>query len=131
LIGVDTNVLLRFLIADDLAQHENAKQLLYKAPTEEKIRISNLVLMEIVWGLRRVYSKAEATILEVLETLMAVPSIELEGIETLMLVTEGKLSLSLLFDGLIEESNRKAGCNSTFTFDQNASSRIPGMVLLQ
>ncbi len=131
MIAVDTNVLLRFLESADLEQHEKAQRLLYEVPAHEKIRISNLVLMEVVWVLRRVYSKAEVAILEILEILMAVPSIEFEGVETLALVTQRKIPLSLLIDGLIAESNRKAGCISTFTFDQGAASRIPGMELLQ
>ena len=131
MIGIDTNVLLRFLIADDLNQFEKAKHLLYEKSSNEKIRVSNIVLMEVIWVLRRVYQQAETAIVDALEILLAVPSIEFEGVETVTRVIQKDMPLSMLSDGLIAESNFKAGCDSTLTFDQNAAASIPGMELVQ
>lgn len=130
LIGVDTNVLLRFLIADDPEQYERSKQFLYENASNEKNRISNIVLMEVVWVLGRSYGQAEATIVNALEMLLSVPSIEFEGVGAVTQVTRNKMPLSMLADMLIAESNLIAGCGSTVTFDKKAASHIPGMELL-
>jgi len=59
MIAVDTNVLVRFLVKDDLAQFQRAEKLLQ----EHEIYITDTVLLETEWVLRFAYNLAPDDIL--------------------------------------------------------------------
>lgn len=57
MLGIDTNVLVRFLVRDDLAQFEKARQLIEQEVSAGKqVVINQLVLLETEWVLRSRYS---------------------------------------------------------------------------
>jgi predicted nucleic acid-binding protein len=54
MIGIDTNVLVRFLVRDELAQFERARRLIKReVGSDDAVLISHLVLLETEWVLRR------------------------------------------------------------------------------
>ncbi len=65
MIGLDTNVLIRYLTADNAEQFQRAAQLIEQLGT--KFYINHIVLCELVWVLNRAYHYDKATIILVLE----------------------------------------------------------------
>jgi predicted nucleic-acid-binding protein len=67
-IGLDTNVLIRYLTRDDLDQWERASQMIQE---NQPCFISNVVLCEVVWVLRgRLYQFCKDEIIVTLEMMV-------------------------------------------------------------
>jgi predicted nucleic-acid-binding protein len=67
-IGLDTNVLIRYLTRDDLDQWERASQIIQE---NQPCFISNVVLCEVVWDLRgRPYQFGKDVIIATLEIMV-------------------------------------------------------------
>jgi predicted nucleic acid-binding protein len=63
MIGIDTNVLVRFLVRDDEAQFDRARRLIKReASGGEPVMVSQLVLLEAEWVLRSRYSLKKGAI---------------------------------------------------------------------
>ncbi|MFT5719308.1 MAG: putative nucleic-acid-binding protein [Oleiphilaceae bacterium] len=68
MIAIDTNVLLRYLLADDALQHKKAKNLIEK----NKVLVTDVVLAETIWTLTgKRYSLSKEQVCEVLHSLMS------------------------------------------------------------
>ena len=127
MIGIDTNVLVRFLTRDDETQYEQARNLIQsQLDAGEAIVVSLLGVMETEWVLRSRYGLTKPRIIEVLTGL-------LESRET---VFEDESSLEeALFswresnadfaDCLIVARGRRLGCRKIVSFDAKAA-RLPG-----
>jgi predicted nucleic-acid-binding protein len=72
--AVDTNVLVRLLIADDAAQTKRAAALFKR----ESILIPKTVLLETEWVLRRLYRLERATVVSSLRKLGGLGNVEFE-----------------------------------------------------
>jgi len=71
MLGIDTNVLVRFLVRDDPKQFERARRLIKReVGSRETVPISLLVLLETEWVLRSRYSMAKAEIVAALSALL-------------------------------------------------------------
>jgi predicted nucleic-acid-binding protein len=129
-IGVDTNVLIRYLVRDDPLQFERARDFIKgRLSRAEPGFISNVVLLEAVWVLRRFYRVRGADLAEVLEQLIAADTILVENAqEVAEAVALAKLGHDVA-DALISALARKAGCSHTVTFDKKAL-RLPGFAAL-
>jgi len=126
-IGIDTNVLVRFLTRDDESQYELARSLIQsQLDAGETLFVSLLEVMETEWVLRSRYGLSKARIIEVLTGL-------LESRET---VFEDESSLEeALFswresnadfaDCLIVAHARRLGCRKVISFDAKAA-KLPG-----
>lgn len=68
MIGLDTNVLIRYITADDAEQFKRAEQLIEQQST--KFYINHIVLCELVWVLNRAYHYDKMTIIWVLEKIL-------------------------------------------------------------
>lgn len=77
MLGIDTNVLVRFLVRDEERQFARAQRLLRReAERGEPVFVSHLVLLETEWVLRSRYGLSKAQILGVFSGLLE--SIELQ-----------------------------------------------------
>jgi predicted nucleic-acid-binding protein len=131
MIGVDTNVLLRFHVADDAAQHATAASFFADRSERSPAYISLVVLVEFVWSLRRTYGYSWHDIHTLLGALTMARDIRLERQD----VVADALSIAIetnsgLVDNIVVLANRADGCASTMTFDKAAARRIPSMELL-
>ena len=79
MIALDTNVLVRYLVADDAAQAEAARRLLAGLTDERPGFICREVVVELVWVLERTYRFSRERIAELLEELIASVELEIEA----------------------------------------------------
>ena len=124
--GLDTNVLVRFVVGDDRVQQTRAKDYLQRHCTaEDPGFVNHIVLTEFVWVLERGYGYSRDAIRGVLEVLLGTSEIEVQDASlvrrALARFTEG----ADFADALIGEINLERGCSSTATFDDAAVKRLP------
>lgn len=130
MIGLDTNVLIRYVVQDDPVQSRKAVELIEQNLSElEPGFVSVVVLAEFAWVLGRAYRMADqdiaATIEGILQSDVLMVERELEVYSALSAVKEGRGSFG---DALIGALGQRAGCTQTLTFDRGAL-RLPGFAL--
>ncbi|MYM71457.1 PIN domain-containing protein [Duganella sp. FT134W] len=131
MIGLDTNVLVQFLLKDDRVQASSAANLIISLPGTEMAFVSTVVLVELAWVLRYVYQVSKEDVCEILKGLARVQSLKIEQAQVFFKAVEISAdSAADLVDHLIAELALAAGCHLTYTFDRTAS-RAAGMRLLQ
>jgi predicted nucleic-acid-binding protein len=129
LIGLDTNVLLRYLVLDQPVQAARAVDIIDRRLTRDDPGfISCVVMAELVWVLSRSYSWDKPMISLVIEHLLAADQLELEHAG---LVANAMIALrdegADFADVLIGQIGRHVGCSHTVTFDRRAA-RLAGFL---
>ena len=127
MIGLDTNVLVRYLIQDDPAQALLATKLIEENCSKHSPgRLSLVVLCELVWVLSGAYRYPKKTILEVLGQILITSELEVENEQVARLSLDAyKNGAADYADYVIGFSNKTSGCDVTYTFDHNfADDRI-------
>ena len=119
MIAVDTNIILRYLMGDDEAQSEAAKQLLLAFTLENPGFVCREVLIELVWVLERVFKFPRVAIgHEVLE-LIATSELVIENdVATIQSVDRYMRDGVDFAELLILAAAPRAGCTQLFTFDR-------------
>lgn len=118
--GLDTNVLVRFLVRDDEAQFRRAAKLLERlSGAGEAARIDSIVICELVWVLKAGYGRTRREIASALDALLDAAPFEIDDREAVRQSVErfrtGKGDFS---DYLLGLRNERAGCRDTLTFDR-------------
>lgn len=125
--GLDTNVLLRYLLRDDAAQATRADREIERA---ERFLIDVIVLCELVWVLDAGYGFSRAEIATALERILSAAQFEIEGKDlALAALDDFKNSTADYSDCLIGRRNRAADAQATVTFDRSLKG-FPGFRLL-
>ena len=129
MLGLDTNVLVRFLVRDHEAQFERARRLIKREiGAQEKVLISLLVLLETEWVLRSRYGRQKNQILDAISGLLDSAEVELEHEPTIEeALYLWKDSTADFADCLIGAHHRRLGCRATATFDARVV-KLPGFV---
>ena len=79
MIGLDTNVLVRFIVQDDPIQSPEATHFIEKRLTSEnKGFVSSIVLCEILWVLKRAYRQPKEQLLAVVKSILEADVLEVE-----------------------------------------------------
>ena len=129
MLGIDTNVLVRFLVKDDEAQFEKARKLIRReVAAGRRVFVNQLVLMETEWVLRSRYAVPKSQIIEAVSGLLNATEVQFEdesAIEEALFIW--KDSIVDFADCLIGAKNRRMGCRATATFDAKAA-RLPGFM---
>jgi predicted nucleic-acid-binding protein len=129
--GLDTNVIVRFLVQDDAEQSAVAERLFDTFTADAPGFVSIVSITELVWVLESVYGAARHEIVGVLENLLRTRELVVERVEliwqSLRLFKNGNADFA---DCVIERCGHVAGCDHTITFDQNAA-KSAGMKLLR
>ena len=131
MIGLDTNVLVRYLAQDDKSQSASASRLIERELTPENPGfVSLIVLVETVWVLESCYGCSHVDIAAILERLLRVKQLKIQDAETawraLRQFAPGKADFS---DCLIERLGHAHDCLYTATFDR-AAAKSAGMKLI-
>jgi predicted nucleic-acid-binding protein len=130
MIGLDTNILVRYLTQDDPVQSLKATEVIERRLTEENPGFVSIVAMvEIVWVLDRAYSftahEIAAAVERMLQTEVLVIENEQEVFTAMIALKNGE---GMFADAVIAALGARANCSRTLTFDQKAL-RLPGFEL--
>lgn len=122
MLGIDTNVLVRYLVRDDPSQFERVRRLLTRAiASGESILVSSLVLLETECVLRSRYELSKSDIVAALSALLEASELEFEDEPSLeQALYSWKDSRADFADCLIDARHRRLGCRATATFDSKA-----------
>lgn len=131
MIGIDANVLLRVILADDPRQTPAARAFLRDHCSSERPGlVSNVVLAEVSWTLARGYECSRKQIADAIEQILETAQLQVESSANVIAALNAFRTGSADFsDCLIDQVNRSAGCQYTVTFDRKAA-RMPGFKLL-
>lgn len=131
MIGVDTNVIVRLLVADDAKQADAAARYLKaQCSSEEPALLSDIVLVECAWVLEDVYEYSRAQIGEAIDGLLNTAQLQAINASAVSAALQRFRSSSADFaDCLIGVTNASGGCEFTATFDRKAS-KLPEFRLL-
>jgi predicted nucleic-acid-binding protein len=130
MIGLDTNILVRYLVQDDPIQSAKATELIERRLTAENPGfLSAAAMVETVWVLDRAYGlggdEIAAAIERTLQIDVLVVENEQEVFTAMIALRQGKGSFA---DAIILALGARAGCSYTLTFDRKAS-RLSGFRL--
>jgi predicted nucleic-acid-binding protein len=122
MIGLDTNILVRYLTQDDPEQSAKATELIEHRLTERDPGFVSVVAMvETVWVLDRAYGLEAQEISGAIERILQVDVLTVENEQevftAMIALKEGRGPFA---DALIAELGSRAGCRYTLTFDQKA-----------
>ncbi|MEO5881816.1 MAG: type II toxin-antitoxin system VapC family toxin [Caldimonas sp.] len=130
MIGLDTNVLARYIAQDDARQSLQASRLIEGTSADDPAFVSMVVLAELVWVLDDVYAMDRDELVAVVRTLLETRSIVVQSAPLVWQALRDFRSSSADFsDHLIARVGSAAGCTETFTFDRKAA-RTAGMKLV-
>lgn len=120
--GIDTNVLVRYLVQDEPHQATKATRFIETHCTEQTPGfIGHIVLCELVWVLELSYNLDRADIAAILEDLLQVGQLDImEPPQVWKALHEYKASNADFSDHLLAHQNAAYGCTSTVTFDKKA-----------
>jgi len=115
--GIDTNVVLRYLLRNEPAQAARAARELER---DERFLISSVVLCELVWVLEAGYGFTRSEIGVTLEKILATAQFEIEGKDLARAALDDfRGSTADFSDCLVGRRNRAAGAAETVTFDKS------------
>ena len=121
MIGLDTNVLVRYISQDDLKQSARASKLIESLTKDKPGFITLITLIELAWVMQCCYAATKAEVIAILEMLARTQEFQIENaatvIQAINVYTTSKADFS---DCLIERSANAAGCDYTASFDDNA-----------
>jgi predicted nucleic-acid-binding protein len=130
MIGLDTNVVVRYLTHDDAAQASAAVKVMDSLSSDSPGFLSLIVIVELVWVLEVSYRFKKNEIEQVLETLLRSKELVIERAEIVAQALRKFIAGHADFaDCLIERSGHAAECQYTVTFDLKAAGAA-GMKLI-
>ena len=123
MIGIDTNLLVRYLTQDDAAQSKQAARIIDAAiEADEDLYLNHIVVCELTWVLSRAYGYAKDELLGVLEKILTAGQFAFEDKDSLWRALEAfRRSKADFADCLIGVKNSTAGCRTTVTLDRAAA----------
>jgi predicted nucleic-acid-binding protein len=123
MIGVDTNILVRYFTQDDPAQAQIVEKIIENyATSPNSLFINNIVMCELVWVLERGYKYSKEQVGIVINQMLSTEEFAFEKQELLWLaLREYVQNKSDYSDALIGLINKYSGCHKTLTFDQGAA----------
>lgn len=122
MIGLDTNVLVRYLAQDEPAQSAAATQLVEGFTPHAPGFISTVTLVETVWVLARAYGTPRPDIATIIEGLLRAQELVVEQSETHYLALGTYQATPADYaDAVIAHTGKRVGCDETATFDRRAA----------
>jgi predicted nucleic-acid-binding protein len=131
MIGLDTNVLVRYIMQDDAKQSSKATKLLESLTVEEPGFVPLVSVVELGWVLSSSYDLDREQVAQAFELLLRTKTVVIDRADEVMKALRVfKASSADFADCLIERTAASAGCNRTMTFDVGAA-KSAGMTLIQ
>ena len=130
MIAVDTNVLVRYLVADHPAQARIARERLAELSTDQPGFICREVMIELVWVLRRAYGFSREQVCREVEEMLATEELEIEAAHDTARATHRYRRGDADFaDSMILGAAQRTGASTVWTFDRSMA-RLEGVSLL-
>ena len=131
MIGLDTNVLVRYIMQDDAKQSPKANHLIESLDADNPGFISIVSVIELFWVLSSCYNLSKSQVTQALETMLRTKSFVMERPgQVARALSMFKGSKTDFADCLIHYSAVDAGSTDTMTFDVSAAKHA-GMTLVQ
>ena len=128
--GLDTNVLVRYIMQDDPRQSPQATRLIESLTAEAPGFVALVSVIELTWVLSSAYELGREQLVAALEALLRTREIVVERAETVWKALRVfRVTRADLADCLIERAAAAAGCERTMSFDR-AAVKACGMTLL-
>ena len=125
MIGLDTNIVLRYLLQDDAVQSGKVNRLVDGLSPDQPGFINVATVLEIVWVLRSLFKLTPAEISTQVEQLLATDVFQVQNEQQVFEAAFAlKRGLGDFEDALIGALNAWAGCSESVTFDRGTS-RLP------
>jgi predicted nucleic-acid-binding protein len=123
MIGLDTNILARFLLKDDLAHYVAATEYLNRLQEREQpVMIHLPTLCELLWVLTQAYRVKREALIDMMQTILNTEAWHIEHRELVNSALEEYRMRSIdLADIIMGKYYRKLGCETTITFDRKAA----------
>ena len=132
MIGLDTNVLVRYLAQDDEIQTALVNRLIETECSEENPGfISHIVLCELTWVLKAGYKVPKSDILRIIQQLLETKQLIIQEPQTIWAALKLYENSNIDFaDAVIIAIHRMRGCSKTFTFDKRIG-KLPDAIDLE
>jgi predicted nucleic-acid-binding protein len=131
MIGLDTNVLVRYIMQDDARQAAKATALVESLSDAQPGFVTLVSVVELAWVLSSCFELTRDQIAQALDALLRTRQLVVDRADQVMRALRSFRSGSADFaDCLIERTAAGAGCERTMTFDQGAA-KSAGMVLIR
>ena len=131
MIGLDTNVLVRYIMQDDPKQSSKASMLIESLNTDNPGFITLVSIVELYWVLTTSYKLTDQQVKQALEALLRTKQLIVDRadqvLRALRIFDAGKADFA---DCLIERTAVSVGCGRTMTFDAGAAKHA-GMTLIR
>lgn len=123
MIGLDTNVLARYIVQDDPVQCAAATRLIEgKCTAEAPAYVSVPVLLELVWVLSSAYGYDKTVVIPVVRQMLRTAELAVEDRQIIWTALRDFESGTAGFaDYVIAHRNHARGCARTCTFDGRAA----------
>lgn len=122
MIGLDTNILVRYLVQDHKEQSALAAKLIEGLSSHSPGFITCIALCELNWVLKSCYKVSKTERLSILDKILSIPVFEVEHynccLKALHSYKEGGADYS---DYLIAQIALQEGCSAVATFDKKAA----------
>ena len=130
--GIDTNILVRYLVQDHPAQSQAATRFIERTCTKDAPGFLNhLVLCETLWVLEGCYRQPKDTLVKTIEQILLVAQLRVDEPQVVWQALEDYRNNQADFaDHLLGRINRSRACTTTITFDRQAS-KSPEFTLLK
>jgi len=121
MIGLDTNVVVRYIMRDDPEQTALADAVMSGLTAREPGYLSLVVLVELWWVLGRSYRRSTAERERLFAELVRTDELKIES-HAIVESALGRVAEGADFaDALISEVGAQAGCRTCVTFDEMAA----------
>lgn len=130
MIGLDTNVLVRYIMQDDPKQSPKATKIVESLEGVASGYVTLGSIVELVWVLSASFELTRSQVAQALDGIIRTKQFKIESADQVIRALRVfKVGNSDFADCLIERSANSAGCEKTVTFDVNASKHA-GMTLI-
>ena len=131
MIGLDTNVLVRYFMQDDAEQSAKANKLIEALSADKPGFIPLIAIVELVWVLESCFHLTRDQLAQALDALLHTKELVVDRADQVMKALRVfKAGTAEFADCLIERGASNAGCSRTMTFDV-AAAKTAGMTLIQ
>lgn len=122
MIGIDTNVLVRYITQDDELQSNIATEFIENyCSNGNKIFVNHLVICELVLVLKKCYKLSKPKTINIIQHILQVSQFSIENSQIIwQALTDYKKGSADFADYVVGRTNIFNNCDETITFDKKA-----------